>query len=140
MGVSSNLIFFEFFFDKMFWEPLFWYQIDPLFYSVSLDFLKLYQLTVIGVLLLGISVFGIFFYSRILSLIQLLLLLELALLGFNLLAIAITFFFSNPLGLLLIYFFLTLAAAESALGLTLLILYYRLREDTLLTTFNRLFD
>lgn len=123
-----------------FWEPLFWYQIDPLFYSLPMDFIKLFHLLLIGLLLVFIGICGIFFYYDRLSVIHLLLLLELILLGLNLITIAVVYFYSNPLGFLLVFFFLTLAAAESAIGLSLLILFYRVREQTMLHNFNKLFD
>jgi NADH-quinone oxidoreductase subunit K len=120
------------------WEPLFWYQTDPLFYSISINFVNLYHLSLIGISLILIGIFGIFFYSWDLSFVHLLLLLELILLGFSLITIVVTYVVSNPLGFLLVYFLLTLAAAESAIGLSLLILFYRVREDTLLVGFNRI--
>lgn len=123
----------------LFWEPLFWYQIDPLFYSMPLDYVKIFHLILVGVLLCFIGFWGVFFYYERLSLIHFLLLLELILLGLNLILIGISYSCSNPVGFLLIFFFLTLAAAESAIGLSLLIIFYRVRDETLLTRFNRLF-
>jgi NADH-quinone oxidoreductase subunit K len=123
----------------LFWEPLLWYQIDPLFYTLSVDYVKLFHLLLVGLLLVFIGFFGICFYYERLSVIHFLLLLEVILLGLNLITIVVAQYYSNPIGFLLIFFFLTLAAAESAIGLTLLILFYRVREETLLQNLNRLF-
>lgn len=124
----------------LFWEPILWYQVDPLFYSLTVDFINLYHLFVLGILLIFVGVCGLFFFSMQFSVIHTLLLFELILLGLNLITIVISYYCVNPIGFLLVYFFLTLAAAESAIGLSLLILFYRIREDTLLVAFNRLFD
>lgn len=123
----------------LFWEPLFWYQIDPLFYSLSADYLQYFHLLLVGCLLVFIGVCGLFFFYRELTFIHILLVLELILLGLSLITLVFAYYYSNPLGFLLVYIFLMLSAAESALGLSLLITFYRVREETLLTSFNRLF-
>jgi NADH-quinone oxidoreductase subunit K len=123
----------------LFWEPLLWYQIDPLFYTLAVDYVKLFHLLIVGLLLFFVGFFGILFYYERLSVIHFLLLLELILLGLNLITVVIAQYYLNPVGFLLIFFFLTLAAAESALGLSLLILFYRVREETLLQNLNKLF-
>lgn len=52
---------------------------------------------------------------------------EIMLLAINLLFIFASVFYDDFLGQLYSFFILTIAASESALGLTILVIYYRLR-------------
>ena len=58
--------------------------------------------------------------------------IELALLGLNLNFILFSIYFDDIYGQLFSLFILTVAAAESALGLAIIIIYYRLRGSILI--------
>lgn len=52
---------------------------------------------------------------------------EIMLLSINLLFIIASLFYDDFLGQIYSFFFLTIAASESSLGLTILVIFYRLR-------------
>jgi NADH-quinone oxidoreductase subunit K len=58
--------------------------------------------------------------------------IELALLGLNLNFILFSIYFDDLYGQLFSLFILTVAAAESAIGLAIIIIYYRLRGSILM--------
>jgi len=58
--------------------------------------------------------------------------IELALLGLNLNFILFSIYFDDAYGQLFSLFILTVAAAESAIGLAIIIIYYRLRGSILI--------
>jgi NADH-quinone oxidoreductase subunit K len=58
--------------------------------------------------------------------------IELALLGLNLNFILFSIYFDDAYGQLFSLFILTVAAAESAVGLAIIIIYYRLRGSILI--------
>lgn len=119
------------------WESLLWYQFDMTILGVtSVDYLIFFTIPLLGVLLLLICIFGIFYKN--LSLIHLLLIFEIIVLSINLFAISFGFFFQNVEGYLIFLIMLTLAAAESAIGLSLIILLYRYREVTSLNSLTNL--
>ena len=78
---------------------------------------------VLGALLFAISVIGIFLNRR--NLIILLMAIELMLLAVNLNFIAFSHFLSDPAGQVFVFFILTVAAAESAIGLAILVVLFR---------------
>ena len=78
---------------------------------------------VLGALLFAISVIGIFLNRR--NLIILLMAIELMLLAVNLNFIAFSHFLGDASGQVFVFFILTVAAAESAIGLAILVVLFR---------------
>ena len=78
---------------------------------------------VLGAILFAISVVGIFLNRR--NLIVLLMAIELMLLAVNLNFIAFSHFLGNDAGQIFVFFILTVAAAESAIGLAILVALFR---------------
>jgi NADH-quinone oxidoreductase subunit K len=81
----------------------------------------------LGGLLFAISVVGIFLNRR--NLIVLLMAIELMLLAVNLNFIAFSHFLGDMAGQVFVFFILTVAAAESAIGLAILVVLFRNRES-----------
>ncbi len=80
----------------------------------------------LGGILFAISVVGIFLNRR--NLIVLLMAIELMLLAVNLNFIAFSHFLGDMAGQVFVFFLLTVAAAESAIGLAILVVLFRNRE------------
>jgi len=80
---------------------------------------------VLTVLMFVIGIFGMFLTRN--HIIIILISLELILLAININFIVFSIFFDDLLGQTYALLILTVAAAESALGLAILIVYYRLR-------------
>ncbi|MGQ0545844.1 MAG: NADH-quinone oxidoreductase subunit NuoK [Betaproteobacteria bacterium] len=78
---------------------------------------------VLGAILFAISVVGIFLNRR--NLIVLLMAIELMLLAVNLNFIAFSHFLADIAGQVFVFFILTVAAAESAIGLAILVVLFR---------------
>ena len=78
---------------------------------------------VLGALLFAISIVGIFLNRR--NLIVLLMAIELMLLAVNLNFIAFGHFRGDLAGQVFVFFILTVAAAESAIGLAILVVLFR---------------
>jgi NADH-quinone oxidoreductase subunit K len=74
-------------------------------------------------ILFAISVFGIFLNRK--NLIVLLMAIELMLLSVNMNFIAFSQFMGDTAGQLFVFFILTVAAAESAIGLAILVVLFR---------------
>ncbi len=85
--------------------------------------LTLNHFLVLGALLFAISVVGIFLNRR--NIIVLLMALELMLLAVNLNFIAFSHFLDDLAGQVFVFFILTVAAAESAIGLAILVVLFR---------------
>ena len=85
--------------------------------------LTLSHFLVLGAILFAISVVGIFLNRR--NLIVLLMAIELMLLAVNMNFIAFSYFYSNLAGQVFVFFILTVAAAESAIGLAILVVLFR---------------
>jgi NADH-quinone oxidoreductase subunit K len=85
--------------------------------------LTLSQVLVLGALLFSVSVVGIFLNRR--NLIVLLMAIELMLLAVNLNFIAFSHFLGDISGQVFVFFILTVAAAESAIGLAILVVLFR---------------
>ncbi len=81
----------------------------------------------LGGLLFALSVVGIFLNRR--NLIVLLMAIELMLLAVNLNFIAFSHFLGDMAGQVFVFFILTVAAAESAIGLAILVVLFRNRES-----------
>ena len=78
---------------------------------------------VLGAILFAISVVGIFLNRR--NVIVLLMAIELMLLAVNLNFVAFSHFLDDPSGQVFVFFILTVAAAESAIGLAILVALFR---------------
>jgi NADH-quinone oxidoreductase subunit K len=81
----------------------------------------------LGAILFAMSVIGIFLNRR--NLIVLLMAIELMLLAVNLNFIAFSHFLGDMSGQVFVFFILTVAAAESAIGLAILVVLFRNRES-----------
>ena len=85
--------------------------------------LTLQHFLVLGAILFAISVVGIFLNRR--NLIVLLMAIELMLLAVNLNFIAFSYYLGDLAGQVFVFFILTVAAAESAIGLAILVALFR---------------
>ena len=77
----------------------------------------------LGAILFALSVVGIFLNRR--NLIVLLMAIELMLLAVNMNFVAFSHFLGDAAGQIFVFFILTVAAAESAIGLAILVLLFR---------------
>ena len=82
---------------------------------------------VLGAILFSISVAGIVINRK--NIIILLMSIELMLLAVNLNFVAFSRYLGDPAGQVLVFFILTVAAAESAIGLAILVNLFRNRRD-----------
>jgi len=78
---------------------------------------------VLGAVLFAISVVGIFLNRK--NVIILLMAIELMLLAVNINFVAFSHFLEDPAGQVFVFFILTVAAAESAIGLAILVVLFR---------------
>lgn len=85
--------------------------------------LTLSHFLILGALLFAISVVGIFLNRK--NLIVLLMAIELMLLAVNMNFIAFSHFNGDVAGQIFVFFILTVAAAESAIGLAILVVLFR---------------
>jgi NADH-quinone oxidoreductase subunit K len=85
--------------------------------------LSLNHYLVLGAILFAISVVGIFLNRR--NIIVLLMAIELMLLAVNLNFIAFSHYLGDLEGQVFVFFILTVAAAESAIGLAILVVLFR---------------
>ena len=85
--------------------------------------LTLAHYLVLGAILFAISVVGIFLNRR--NLIVILMAIELMLLAVNLNFIAFSHYLQDLAGQVFVFFILTVAAAESAIGLAILVVLFR---------------
>jgi NADH-quinone oxidoreductase subunit K len=85
--------------------------------------LSLSHYLVLAAILFAISVVGIFLNRR--NLIVLLMAIELMLLAVNMNFIAFSHFLGNAAGQVFVFFILTVAAAEAAIGLAILVVLFR---------------
>jgi len=85
--------------------------------------LQLSHYLTLGAILFAISVVGIFLNRR--NLIVLLMAIELMLLAVNLNFVAFSYYLGNAAGQVFVFFILTVAAAESAIGLAILVVLFR---------------
>jgi NADH-quinone oxidoreductase subunit K len=85
--------------------------------------LALSHFLVLGALLFAIAMIGIFLNRK--NLIVLLMAIELMLLAVNLNFIAFSHFLGDISGQVFVFFILTVAAAESAIGLAILVVLFR---------------
>jgi NADH-quinone oxidoreductase subunit K len=85
--------------------------------------LTLNHYLVLAAILFAVSVVGIFLNRR--NLIVLLMAIELMLLAVNLNFIAFSYYLGDLAGQVFVFFILTVAAAESAIGLAILVVLFR---------------
>ena len=85
--------------------------------------LTLGHMLTVGAILFALSVTGIFLNRK--NLIVLLMDIELMLLAVNLNFVAFSYFLGDLHGQVFVFFILTVAAAESAIGLAILVLLFR---------------
>ncbi len=82
---------------------------------------------ILSAILFTIGVFGIFLNRR--NVITVLMSVELMLLAVNVNMVAFSVFHSDLVGQVFSLFILTVAAAESAIGLSILVAYFRTRQS-----------
>ncbi|MFA9439471.1 NADH-quinone oxidoreductase subunit NuoK [Uliginosibacterium sp. sgz301328] len=85
--------------------------------------LPLSHVLILGALLFAISVVGIFLNRK--NLIVLLMAIELMLLSVNMNFVAFSTYMGDTAGQLFVFFILTVAASESAIGLAILVVLFR---------------
>ncbi len=85
--------------------------------------LSLSHFLILGAILFAISVVGIFLNRK--NLIVLLMAIELMLLAVNLNFIAFSHYLNDLAGQIFVFFILTVAAAEAAIGLAILVVLFR---------------
>ncbi|MGA9394061.1 MAG: NADH-quinone oxidoreductase subunit NuoK [Azonexus sp.] len=85
--------------------------------------LSLSHFLILGAMLFAISVVGIFLNRK--NLIVLLMAIELMLLAVNMNFVAFSHYLGDLTGQIFVFFILTVAAAESAIGLAILIVLFR---------------
>jgi len=85
--------------------------------------LTLAHFLTLGAILFALSVIGIFMNRK--NLIVLLMAIELMLLAVNLNFIAFSHYLGDAAGQIFVFFILTVAAAESAIGLAILVVLFR---------------
>lgn len=78
---------------------------------------------VLGAILFAISVMGIFLNRK--NIIVLLMAIELMLLAVNMNFVAFSYYLGDIAGQIFVFFILTVAAAESAIGLAILVVLFR---------------
>jgi NADH-quinone oxidoreductase subunit K len=81
----------------------------------------------LGAMLFALSVIGIFLNRK--NLIVLMMALELMLLAVNTNFVAFSHYLGNMDGQIFVFFILTVAAAEAAIGLAILVLLFRTRSN-----------
>lgn len=91
---------------------------------------------VLGAILFCLSVAGIFINRK--NVIILLMCIELMLLAVNMNFIAFSHFLGSMAGQVFVFFILTVAAAESAIGLAILVVLFRNRNTINVDDLNRL--
>ena len=91
---------------------------------------------VLGAIVFSIGVVGIFLNRK--NLVVLLMAIELLLLAANMNFIAFSYYLGDLAGQVFVFFILTVAAAESAIGLAILIVVFRSRRTINVQDLNRL--
>ncbi|PZO17139.1 MAG: NADH-quinone oxidoreductase subunit NuoK [Burkholderiales bacterium] len=90
----------------------------------------------VGAILFALSVVGIFLNRK--NLIVLLMAIELMLLAVNMNFVAFSHFLGDMHGQVFVFFILTVAAAESAIGLAILVLLFRNKNSISVEELNTL--
>jgi NADH-quinone oxidoreductase subunit K len=90
----------------------------------------------LGSMLFALSIVGIFLNRK--NLIVILMAIELELLSVNMNFVAFSHYLGDMQGQLFVFFILTVAAAESAIGLAILVLLFRNRSNISIDSLNSL--
>ena len=90
--------------------------------------ISLSEFLIVGALLFGLGIAGIIVNRK--NIISLLMSIELMLLAVNTNFIAFSHFLGNNVGQVFVFFILTVAAAEAAIGLAIMVVLFR-RTDTI---------
>lgn len=90
--------------------------------------ISLSEFLIVGALLFGLGIAGIVINRK--NIISLLMSIELMLLAVNTNFIAFSHFLGNVTGQVFVFFILTVAAAEAAIGLAIMVVLYR-KTDTI---------
>ena len=98
--------------------------------------LTLSHFLILGAILFAISIVGIFLNRK--NLIIILMSIELMLLAVNMNFVAFSYFLNDMHGQVFVFFILTVAAAESAIGLAILVLLFRNRSSISVEELNTL--
>jgi NADH-quinone oxidoreductase subunit K len=98
--------------------------------------LTLSHFLVLGAVLFAISIVGVFLNRK--NVIILLMAIELMLLAVNLNFVAFSHFLGDMAGQVFVFFILTVAAAESAIGLAILVVLFRALRTINVTDLDRL--
>lgn len=91
---------------------------------------------ILGAILFSISIAGIFINRK--NVIVLLMCIELMLLAVNINFIAFSHFLGDSAGQVFVFFILTVAAAEAAIGLAILVVLFRNRDTINVSELNTL--
>ena len=91
---------------------------------------------VLGALLFGVSAMGIFMNRK--NVLVILMSIELMLLAVNFNFVAFSQYLGDTAGQIFVFFILTVAAAEAAIGLAILVLIYRNRHSINVKDLNSL--
>ncbi len=98
--------------------------------------MTLFDYLIVGAVLFGLSLAGILINRK--NVITLLMCLELMLLAVNMNFIAFSHFLGDLTGQVFVFFILTVAAAESAIGLAILVVLFRNRNTINVDDLNEL--
>lgn len=98
--------------------------------------ISLTHFLILGAVLFGLSVAGIFINRK--SVIVLLMSVELMLLAVNMNFVAFSHFNNDTTGQIFVFFVLTVAAAEAAIGLAILVLLFRNRSTINVEDLNQI--
>ena len=85
--------------------------------------LSLSHYLILGAILVAIGIVGVFLNRK--NLIVLLMAIELILLAVNMNFVAFSYYLNDAAGQIFVFFILTVAAAESAIGLAILVVLFR---------------
>jgi NADH-quinone oxidoreductase subunit K len=85
--------------------------------------LSLSHYLILGAILFAIGIVGVFLNRK--NLIVLLMAIELILLAVNMNFVAFSYYLNDAAGQIFVFFILTVAAAESAIGLAILVVLFR---------------
>lgn len=91
---------------------------------------------ILSAILFGLGLVGILLNRR--NIILILICIELMLLAVNTNFVAFSHFYGGNAGEVFVFFILTVAAAEAAIGLAIVMLFYRNRGNINVTTMNHL--
>lgn len=119
----------------LFWEPILWNTTAIVLY-IEHQVLNIGALIFLGYLIFIIGLFGLIYYRF--SLLYCLISIEVMLVGLNFSIIFIGAFLHQPFCQILVLILLTLAAAETALGLSLVLMYYKLYKTTSIQILTKL--